>query len=80
LLQHIIRDADLLQWAEYDWVQTMLINLLNCEMKKQITAETIDGFLNFHGPSQFYTDYAHSIAANAWPRVKRDIEFIKTLL
>lgn len=77
--QKIIRDADIMQMFEPNYLQQIWIGFLMTELNKP-AIESIDMQLNFIKNIKFHTSYAKKIAEDQLPGIIRSFEFLNKLL
>ena len=79
LYQKIIRDADLMQTFEKNYLQQNVFGLMQ-ELKVDNLEVMLDGSLNFWQNCKFHTDYAKKAAMRYMPSREKDVEFLKEIL
>lgn len=79
LYQKIIRDADLMQVFEKNYLQQNVFGLMQ-ELKFHKLEMMLDGSLSFWQNCKFHTDYAKKAAMRNMPSIIKDVEFLKEIL
>lgn len=79
LLQKIIRDADMMQLFEKNFIQQLWIGLLQQELDKS-KKDAIEMQLKFMKSIKFYTPYAQRISNELLQNRIKTFEYIKTYL
>jgi HD superfamily phosphodiesterase len=79
LYQKIIRDADLMQTFEKNYLQQNVIGLME-ELKVDSLDKMLEGSLNFWKNCKFHTDFAKEMSMTYMPSIEKDVEFLKEIL
>jgi len=79
LEQSIIRDADLMISLESDWMNNMIIGLMD-EMKVKDIKKMIEGQRNFHGNIKMCSPWGQKVFISEWEKVFKNLDMLHGLL
>jgi hypothetical protein len=77
--QMVIRDVDLMQTFEKNYLQQNVIGLME-ELKVDSLDKMLDGSLNFWKNCKFHTGFAKEMSMRYMSSREKDIEFLKEIL